>query len=68
MACLDDDGLVEIEKLMDYYLENAKILKEVWSATPRCPPKPDAGNQWRFSFTLLDPTRAAEEVYIVRDI
>ncbi|CAM9686073.1 unnamed protein product [Ascophyllum nodosum] len=28
MACLDDDGLVEIEKLMDYYLENAKILKE----------------------------------------
>lgn len=29
MTCLDDEGMAEIEKLMDYYLENAKILKEV---------------------------------------
>lgn len=29
LACLDDVGLTEIDKLMDYYLENAKILKEV---------------------------------------
>lgn len=29
MSCLDDEGLKEIDDLMDYYLENAKILKEV---------------------------------------
>ncbi len=29
MTCLDDEGMAEIAKLMDYYLENAKILKEV---------------------------------------
>lgn len=29
MTCLDDEGMAEIEKLMDYYLENARILKEV---------------------------------------
>lgn len=29
MTCLDDEGMAEISKLMDYYLENAKILKEV---------------------------------------
>ncbi|CAN0441929.1 unnamed protein product, partial [Hapterophycus canaliculatus] len=29
MTCLDDEGMAEINKLMDYYLENAKILKEV---------------------------------------
>lgn len=28
MACLDDAGLKEIDGLMDYYLGNAKILKE----------------------------------------
>lgn len=28
MACLDDEGLEEINALMDYYLGNAKILKE----------------------------------------
>lgn len=28
MACLDPDGLKEIDTLIDYYLENAKILKE----------------------------------------
>jgi LL-diaminopimelate aminotransferase len=28
MACLDPQGLAEIQKLMDYYLENARILKE----------------------------------------
>ena len=29
MTCLDDEGLAEIASLMDYYLENARILKEV---------------------------------------
>lgn len=28
MACLDPEGLAEINKLIDYYLENAKILRE----------------------------------------
>jgi len=28
MACLDDEGLKEIDELIDYYLENAQILKE----------------------------------------
>lgn len=28
MACLDDDGLAEIDALIEYYLENAKILRE----------------------------------------
>jgi len=28
MACLDDEGLAEIDELIDYYLENAKLLKE----------------------------------------
>jgi len=28
MACLDDEGLAEINTLIDYYLENAGILKE----------------------------------------
>jgi len=28
MACLDDEGLTEINTLIDYYLENAKILKD----------------------------------------
>ncbi|GKY90489.1 hypothetical protein MPSEU_000022700 [Mayamaea pseudoterrestris] len=28
MACLDDEGLAEINTLIDYYLENAKILRE----------------------------------------
>jgi len=28
MACLDDEGLAEIDTLIDYYLENAKLLKE----------------------------------------
>lgn len=28
LACLDDEGLAEIETLIDYYLENAKILRE----------------------------------------
>jgi len=27
MACLDDEGLGEINSLIDYYLENAKLLK-----------------------------------------
>jgi len=27
LACLDDEGLKEIDVLIDYYLENAKILK-----------------------------------------
>lgn len=28
MACLDEAGMKEIDTLIDYYLENAKILKE----------------------------------------
>jgi LL-diaminopimelate aminotransferase len=28
LACLDDEGLKEIDALIDYYLENAKLLKE----------------------------------------
>lgn len=28
MTCLDDEGMAEIATLMDYYLENARILKE----------------------------------------
>lgn len=35
LACLDDEGMVEINKLMDYYLENAKILKEVCTLTEK---------------------------------
>ncbi|KAL7555582.1 hypothetical protein ACA910_016190 [Epithemia clementina (nom. ined.)] len=27
LACLDDEGLAEIDTLIDYYLENAKILR-----------------------------------------
>lgn len=35
MTCLDDEGMAEIATLMDYYLENARILKEVWSGANR---------------------------------
>ncbi|BAM81392.1 probable aspartate aminotransferase [Cyanidioschyzon merolae strain 10D] len=28
MACLDDEGLAEIEQLISYYLENTRILRE----------------------------------------
>ena len=28
LACLDDEGLAEIDALIDYYLENAKLLKD----------------------------------------
>merc|ERR1712176_1191195 len=28
LACLDDDGMKEIDTLIDYYLENAKMLRE----------------------------------------
>jgi LL-diaminopimelate aminotransferase len=31
MACLDDEGLKEINGLIDYYLENAKILKDCFT-------------------------------------
>jgi LL-diaminopimelate aminotransferase len=30
LACLDDDGLKEIDGLIDYYLENARILRETF--------------------------------------
>lgn len=30
LACLDDEGLQEIETLIDYYLQNAKLLKETF--------------------------------------
>lgn len=28
LACLDDEGLAEIHKLIDYYLDNAKMLRQ----------------------------------------
>lgn len=28
MACLDPEGLAEINKLIDYYMENAAILRK----------------------------------------
>ena len=30
LACLDDTGMKEIDSLIDYYLENAKILRETF--------------------------------------
>ena len=30
MACLDDEGMAEINTLIEYYLENAKILRETF--------------------------------------
>jgi len=30
LACLDDEGLAEIDTLIDYYLENAKLLRETF--------------------------------------
>jgi LL-diaminopimelate aminotransferase len=32
LACLDDEGLAEIDTLIDYYLENAKILRDTMEA------------------------------------
>jgi LL-diaminopimelate aminotransferase len=32
MACLDDEGLAEIDVLIDYYLENAKLLRETFKS------------------------------------
>ena len=34
LACLDDEGLEEISTLIDYYLENAKLLKECMESIP----------------------------------
>ena len=31
MACLDDEGLAEINTLIDYYLENAEILRSTFT-------------------------------------
>jgi LL-diaminopimelate aminotransferase len=36
LACLDDEGLAEINGLIDYYLENARILRETFSVRPLC--------------------------------
>ena len=30
LACLDDQGLAEINTLIDYYLENARLLRETF--------------------------------------
>ena len=30
LACLDDAGLAEIDRLIDYYLENARLLRETF--------------------------------------
>jgi LL-diaminopimelate aminotransferase len=32
LACLDDEGLAEIDILIDYYMENAKLLKEAMTS------------------------------------
>ena len=32
MACLDEEGLKEIDTLIDYYLENAAILRETFES------------------------------------
>lgn len=32
LACLDDEGLAEIDKLIDYYMENAKLLKDAMTS------------------------------------
>ena len=34
LACLDPEGMAEINSLIDYYLENAKILKETMESIP----------------------------------
>jgi LL-diaminopimelate aminotransferase len=34
LACLDPEGMAEINALIDYYLENASILKETMEAIP----------------------------------
>ena len=31
LACLDDEGLKEIDSLIEYYLGNAKILKDTFN-------------------------------------
>ena len=36
LACLDDEGLAEINSLIDSYLENAKILRETFLVTFHC--------------------------------
>lgn len=32
MTCLDAEGMAEIDKLIDYYMENARILKETMTS------------------------------------
>lgn len=34
LACLDDQGLAEINSLIDYYLENARLLRETFQVIP----------------------------------
>jgi LL-diaminopimelate aminotransferase len=34
MACLDPEGLAEIDSLIDYYLENANLLRETMEGIP----------------------------------
>lgn len=34
LACLDPEGLKEIDSLIDYYLENAKLLRETMEKLP----------------------------------
>lgn len=66
MTCLDDEGMAEISTLMDYYLENAKILKEVgflsgilndfmWGWSER--------KERRRGFVFLSCTREIQNVY-----
>lgn len=34
LACLDDDGMKEIDTLISYYLENAQLLRETFDTLP----------------------------------
>ena len=34
LACLDDQGMTEINTLIDYYLENARLLRETFQVSP----------------------------------
>ncbi|CAM9344205.1 unnamed protein product [Phaeothamnion confervicola] len=51
LACLDEGGMSEIETLMDYYLENAAILKE---GIEKCGFKAYGGKDSPYVFVDLD--------------
>jgi LL-diaminopimelate aminotransferase len=69
LACLDDEGLAEIETLIDYYLGNAKILRETMESigysvyggvdAPYVFVKlpPSMGGSWEAFQTILETTQ-----------